>query len=92
MLNAFRFSDFTMAYNPKSKLNILAGGASKKRSEKDIKDEILILIHMLNEDPDTELVMRDAFEKVQNGDKEVLENFLELLVSKDYQTIHDLYK
>ena len=91
VLNAFRFSDFTMAYNSKSKLNILSGGASKKRSEKEIKDEILILIHMID-DPDSEIVMRDAFDKVACSEKEVLETFLELLVTKEYQTIYDLYQ
>ena len=91
VLNAFRLSDFTMAYNSKSKLNILSGGASKKRSEKEIKDEILILIHMID-DPDSEIVMRDAFDKVACSEKEVLETFLELLVTKEYQTIYDLYQ
>ena len=81
-----------MAYNAKSKLNILAGGKSKKRSEKDIKNEILILIQMLEEDPETENAMREALMKAEKGEKDTLENFLELMVSKEYQSIFDIYK
>ena len=81
-----------MAYNAKSKLNILAGGTSKKRSEKDIKNEILILIHMLEEDPETENAMREALVKAEKYEKDTLENFLELMVSKEYQSIFDIYK
>jgi hypothetical protein len=92
VLNAFRYSDFTMAYNPKSKIHTLDDGKTKKRSEKDIQEEILILIHILEDDPDTEIVMREAFEKVKNYDMDTLENFLDLLVSKEYQSIYDKYK
>ena len=78
-----------MAYNPKSKIHTIADGITKKRSEKEVQAEILILIHMLNEDPDTEIVMRESFEKVKNNDREALESFLDLHVAKEYQTIYD---
>ena len=34
ILNAYRFNDFTMAYNAKSKLNILAGGNLRNAQKK----------------------------------------------------------
>ena len=72
--------------------SVPAGGSSKKHSEKDIKNEILILIHMLEEDPETENAMREALVKAEKYEKEALENFLELMVSKEYQSIFDIYK
>ena len=92
VLNAFRFSDFTMAYNARSKINILGAGKTKKRSEKDVQEEIVILIHMLQDDPETEIVMRETYEKVKKNGIVTLEHFLELLVCKEYQTIYDNYK
>ena len=65
---------------------------TRRRTEKDIQDEILILIHMLGDDPDAEIVLRDLFENVKSNGRETLENFLELLVANDYQTIYENYK
>ena len=47
---------------------------------------------MLNEDPDTEIVMRESFEKVKNNGREALESFLDLFVAKEYQTIYESNK
>ena len=63
-----------------------------RQTEKDIQDEILILIHMLGDDPDAEIVLRDIFDNVKSNGRETLENFLELLVAKEYQTIYETYK
>ena len=61
-------------------------------SPKDIKNEILILIHMLEEDPEMENAMREAVMKAEKYEKDALENFLELMVSKEYHSIFDIYK
>ena len=92
ILNAYRFIDFTQAYNPRSKIHVLADDVTTRKTEKDIQDEILILIHMLGDDPDAEIVLRDIFDNVKSNGRETLENFLELLVAKDYQTIYATYK
>ena len=36
--------------------------------------------------------MREALMKAEKGEKDTLENFLELMVSKEYQSIFDIYK
>ena len=92
ILNAYRFSDFTQAYNPRSKIHVLADDVTTRQTEKDIQDEILILIHMLGDDPDAEIVLRDIFDNVKSNGRETLENFLELLVAKEYQTIYETCK
>ena len=56
-------------------------------TEKVIKDEIMILIHILNDDVETQCIAREAFENVRNRDISVLTDFLDLLVDKDYQEI-----
>ena len=61
-------------------------------SPKDIKNEILILMHMLEEDPEMDNAMREAVMKAEKYEKDALENFLELMVSKEYQLIIDIYK
>ena len=45
---------------------------------------------MLEEDPETENAMREALMKAEKGEKDTLENFLELMVSKEYQSIFDI--
>ena len=42
--NAYRYNDFYQAYNSKSKIAIFSNEKEFKQSEKEIKDEILILI------------------------------------------------
>ena len=53
-------------------------------TEKVIKDEIMILIHILNDDVETQCIAREAFENVSIRDISVLTDFLDLLVNKDY--------
>ena len=77
---------------PNQKYTLLADGITKKHSKKEIHGEILLLIHMLNEDLDTEIVMRESFEKVKNNGSESPENFMDLLVAEEYQTIYENYK
>ena len=92
VLNAYRYNDFLQAYNPRSRIAILADDKECQVSEKEVKDEIMILIHILSEDLETQSVMREIFENVRSRDIYVLKNFLDLLVEKDYQTIYEIYK
>ena len=92
ILNAYRFSDFIQAYNPRSKIAILANDRTYIASEKEIKDEILILIHLLEEYLETQSVIRDLFEKVRTKGVVVLNKFLDFLVEKDYQTLYETYQ
>ena len=47
---------------------------------------------MLEEDPEMENAMREAVMKAEKYEKDALENFLELMVSKEFQSIFDIYK
>ena len=47
---------------------------------------------MLEEDPEMENAMREALMKAEKYEKDALENFLELMVSKEFQSIFDIYK
>ena len=81
ILNAYRFNDFSLAYNPKSRIAILENDKEYEASEKDLKEEIMILIHLLENDLQTQSVIRDLFEKVKSQGAAVLKNFLEHLVT-----------
>ena len=61
-------------------------------TEKVIKDEIMILIHILNDDVETQCIAREVFDNVRNRDISVLKDFMDLLVNKDYQTMYENYK
>jgi hypothetical protein len=92
VLNAYRYNDFLQAYNPRSKIAILADDKEHLVTEKEVKDEIMILIHILSDDLETQSVVQELFDNVRSRDMSVLKNFLELLVDKDYQTLYEIYK
>ena len=92
VLNALRYNDFLAAYKANSKIAIFANDKENIVTEKEIKDEIMILIHLLNDDVETQCIAREAFENVRNRDISVLTDFLDLLVNKDYQTMYENYK
>ena len=90
--NAYRFNDFCQAYNPKSKLAIFESDREYSKTGKDIKKEILIMIHLIEDDLEVQIAVREMFEKVNGKDKEELANFLDRLVEKEYQTLYESYK
>ena len=90
--NAYRFNDFCQAYNPKSKLAIFENDREYSKTEKEIKEEILIMIHLIEDDLEVQIAVREMFEKVKGKDKEELANFLDRLVEKEYQTLYESYK
>ena len=90
--NAYRYNDFCAAYNPKSKLSIFADGKSVEKSVKEIADEIKIMIHMIEDDLDLQIELRDLIEKVDTKDINVLMNFLDLLVDSQYQALFEKYR
>ena len=92
ILNAYRFTDFSQAYNPKSRIAILETDKEYEASEKDLKEGIMILIHLLENDLQTQSVIRDLYEKVRSQGAAVLKNFLENLVDKDYSTLYEEYR
>ena len=90
--NAYRYNDFCAAYNSKSKLSIFADGKSVEKSAKEIADEIKIMIHMIEDDLDLQIELRDLFEKVDTKDINVVMNFLDLLVDSQYQALFEKYR
>ena len=72
--------------------NNLADDKEHLVTEKEVKDEIMILIHILSDDLETQSVVQELFDNVRSRDMSVLKNFLELLVDKDYQTLYEIYK
>ena len=63
--NAYRYNDFYQAYNSKSKIAIFSNEREFKQSEKEIKDEILILIHMIQEDLEVQIHVKEVFGCIQ---------------------------
>ena len=57
-----------------------------------IKDEILILIHMIQEDLEVQIHVKEVFDRIKSKGIEVLNKFFELLVDKDYQTLYEYFK
>ena len=57
-----------------------------------IKDEILILIHMIQEDLEVQIHVKEVFDIIKSKGIEVLNKFFELLVDKDYQTLYEYFK
>ena len=57
-----------------------------------IKDEILILIHMIQEDLEVQIHVKEVFDRIKSKGSEVLNKFFELLVDKDYQTLYEYFK
>jgi hypothetical protein len=89
---AYRYNDLYQAYNSKSKIAIFANEKEFKQSEKEIKDEILILIHMIQEDLEVQIHVKEVFDRIKSKGIEVLNKFFELLVDKDYQTLYEYFK
>ena len=75
-----------------SKIAIFANDKENVLTEKEIKDEIMILIHPLNDDVETQCIAREVFDNVRNRDISVLKDFMDLLVNKDYQTMYENYR
>ena len=89
--NAYRYSDFGRAYNPKSKIGILQEDKQYSKTDKDIKEDIQIMIHMIEDDFELQLAIRDIYDKLKKStDKLLLNRFLDMLVDKDYHTISEL--
>ena len=57
-----------------------------------IKDEILILIHMIQEDLEVQIHVKEVFDRIKSKGIEVLNKFFELLVDRDYQTLYEYFK
>ena len=90
MCNAYRYSDFCQGYNAKSKIAILANEKESVTSEQDTRNQIHIMIELLEDDLETQSVIRDLFDKIKHTkDIEVLSQFLNCLIEKDYQTLFD---
>ena len=83
VLNDYRYNDFLQAYNPRSRIAILADDKEYQVSEKEVKDVIMILIHILSDDLETQSIMQELFENVRSKDIAVLKNYIDLLVLKD---------
>ena len=92
ILHAYSYSDFLQAYNPVNKVSIIADDNVKKKGEKDIQRECLILIHMMEDDPDAQIELRDIFEKVKKDGRDALQKFFDLIVVKDISTIYESFK
>ena len=90
VLNAYRYSDFCQGYNAKSKIAILANEKESVTSEQDTRTQIHIMIELLEDNLETQSVIRDLFDKIKDKkDIEVLSQFLNCLIEKDYQTLFD---
>ena len=53
---------------------------------------MLIIIHMIEDDLEEQIEVREIFEQVNCKDKEELNIFLERLVEKDYKSLYESYK
>ena len=63
----------------------------KPVADKDIKEDIQIMIHMIEDDFELQLAIRDIYDELKEStDKLLLNRFLDLLVDKDYHTISEL--
>ena len=90
MLNAYRYSDFCQGYNAKSRIAILANEKESVTSEQEIRNQIHIMIELLEDNLETQSVIRDLFDRIKDkNDIEVLSQFLNCLIEKDYQTLFD---
>ena len=90
VLNAYRYSDFCQGNNAKYKIAILANEMESVTSEQEIRNQIHIMIELLEDDLETQSVIRDLFDKIKHTkDIEVLSQFLNCLIEKDYQTLFD---
>ena len=63
-----------------------------KQSNKEIIDEILIMIHMIQDDLEVQIHVKEVFDGIKSKGTEVLNKFLELLVEKDYQSLYEHFK
>ena len=90
--NAYRYNDFCQAYSSKSKIAIFANEKEFKQSNKEIIDEILIMIHMIQDDLEVQIHVKEVFDGIKSKGTEVLNKFLELLVEKDYQSLYEHFK
>ena len=50
------------------------------------------MIHLIEDDLEVQIAVREMFKKVNGKDKEELNNFLDRLVEKEYQTLYEYYK
>ena len=50
------------------------------------------MIHLIEDDLEVQIAVREMFEKVNVKDKEELANFLDRLVEKEYQTLYQSYR
>ena len=50
------------------------------------------MIHMIEDDLEVQIAIREIFEQVNCKDKEELNIYLESLVEKDYQSLYESYK
>ena len=46
---------------------------------------------MLDDNLETQVIVRDVFEQIKGEGQGILDNFLDLLIEKDFQTIHVLH-
>jgi hypothetical protein len=50
------------------------------------------MIHIIQDDLEVQILVKEIFDKVKSKGIEVLNNFFELLVEKDYQTLYEHYR
>ena len=66
ILNAYRYSDFCQGYNAKSKIAILADEKKSVTSEQEIRNQIHIMIELLEDNLETQSVIRDLFDQIKD--------------------------
>lgn len=71
---------------------ILVNEKEFKQSDKEIIDEVLIMIHMIQEDLEVQIHVKEVFDGIKSKGTDVLNKFLELLVEKDYQKLYEHFK
>ena len=71
---------------------IFANEKEFKQSDKEIIDEVLIMIHMIQEDLEVQIHVKEVFDGIKSKGTDVLNKFLELLVEKDYQKLYEHFK
>ena len=87
ILNVIRYSDFSKGYNSKSRIPILEVDKENETTVKEIEDQILILLHCI-EDKEEKDVLTETFLNGKNGKpKSYFIDFLSSLIDQTYSNL-----